>query len=204
MAAAIGCGVVILGAGASSRMGTPKLLLKWGDTSVLGHLIRQWHRLDAKQIAVVHADQDEALIAELDRLGFPAKDRIANPKPDRGMFSSIVSAASWAGWDDRISHWGIVLGDQPHLKESTLVSLLEFCSNRADRVCQPSWLGKPRHPVILPRPLFNRLANSQSSNLKQFLAEAAVDSCECNDAGLDLDMDRPEDYERALKLAGLK
>ena len=33
-------GVIILGAGASSRMGRPKLLLPWGDTSVIGHLIR--------------------------------------------------------------------------------------------------------------------------------------------------------------------
>ena len=35
-------GVVILAAGASSRMGKPKLVLPWGKTSVLGHLIEQW------------------------------------------------------------------------------------------------------------------------------------------------------------------
>ena len=35
-------GVVILAAGRSRRMGKPKLLLPWGETSVLGHLIRQW------------------------------------------------------------------------------------------------------------------------------------------------------------------
>ena len=40
-------GVIILGAGASSRMGRPKLLLPWGDTSVIGHLIRQWQALGA-------------------------------------------------------------------------------------------------------------------------------------------------------------
>ena len=46
-------GVVILGAGASSRMGRPKLLLPWGDTSIIGHLIEQWRALAAAQIAVV-------------------------------------------------------------------------------------------------------------------------------------------------------
>src|SRR5271169_6647644 len=88
-------GVVILGAGASSRMGRPKLLLPWKDTTIVGHLIRQWRGLGARQIAVVHRPGDAPLAAELDRLDFPAKDRIVNPQPERGMFSSIVCAAEW-------------------------------------------------------------------------------------------------------------
>ena len=46
-------GVVILGAGASSRMGRPKLLLPWRDTTVIGAILRQWRELGAAQIAVV-------------------------------------------------------------------------------------------------------------------------------------------------------
>ena len=46
-------GVVILGAGASTRMGRPKLLLPWGDTSIIGHLLGQWRGLGARPIAVV-------------------------------------------------------------------------------------------------------------------------------------------------------
>src|ERR1035437_2980619 len=46
-------GVVILAAGRSARMGKPKLLLPWGGTSVLGHLIEEWRALHAKQIDVV-------------------------------------------------------------------------------------------------------------------------------------------------------
>ena len=38
---------MILGAGASSRMGQPKLLLPWGATSVLGHQISTWQVLGA-------------------------------------------------------------------------------------------------------------------------------------------------------------
>ena len=38
-------GVVILGAGASARMGEPKLLLPWRGTTVIGHLISQWREL---------------------------------------------------------------------------------------------------------------------------------------------------------------
>src|ERR1035441_7009851 len=72
---------VILGAGRFARMGQPKLLLPWGGTTVLGHLIEQWRALGAKQIAVVRAPSDLAVRTELDRLGLPDANRICNPAP---------------------------------------------------------------------------------------------------------------------------
>src|SRR5437867_7662013 len=91
-------GVVVLAAGASSRMGKPKMLLPWGKTSVLGHLIEQWESEQAAQIAVVCVAADQSIEDELNRLGFPQADRIPNPTPERGMFSSIQCAARWSGW----------------------------------------------------------------------------------------------------------
>src|SRR6266699_557070 len=121
-----GFGAVILAAGASSRMGKSKLVLPWGKTTVLGHLIRQWQQVGAKQIAVVRAADDNAIGAELDRLNFPVANRIMNPQPERGMMSSIQCAAAWPGWNGPLTHWVIVLGDQPHLRQETLRELVEF------------------------------------------------------------------------------
>jgi molybdenum cofactor cytidylyltransferase len=191
-------GVVILGAGASSRMGRPKLLLPWKDTTIVGHLIRQWRELGAGQIAVVLRPNDAPLAAELDRLNFPAKDRIANPQPERGMFSSIVCAADWGGWKPGIGAWAIVLGDQPHLRPETLRALLEFHSAHADAICQPEYDGRARHPVILPRRAFEGLKGSAAGTLEIFLklAPCRRDQCAIKDDGLALDMDAPEDYKR--------
>src|SRR5437763_13333350 len=90
-------GAVILAAGRSSRMGRPKLLLPWGETSVLGHLVEQWRMLRAQQIAVVCAAGDDGIQKELNRLMFPVECRIFNETPERGMFSSVQCAAQWAG-----------------------------------------------------------------------------------------------------------
>src|SRR5436305_8040524 len=108
----VSLGVVILAAGASSRMGRPKLLLPWRGTSVIGHLIAQWKKAGAEQIAVVTAAGGEGVHQELDRLEFPNELRILNPTPETGMFGSIQCAACWAGWKEGLSHWVIVLGDQ--------------------------------------------------------------------------------------------
>jgi molybdenum cofactor cytidylyltransferase len=191
-------GVVILGAGASSRMGRPKLLLPWRDTTVIGAILRQWRELGAAQIAVVHRPNDAPLAAELDRLDFPRADRIENPQPERGMFSSIVCAANWPGWEKEIASWAIALGDQPHLNSDTLRQLLEFHSAHDGAVCQPEFDGHTRHPVILPRAAFVELKNSRATTLKDFLKLLPLPRVQCSvsDVGMSLDMDTPEDYKR--------
>jgi len=196
-------GVVLLSAGRSSRMGRPKMLLPWGETTVLGHLIALWSRLPAEQIAVVCAPADAAITAELDRLQFPAANRIVNPDPGRGMFSSVQCAACWPGWSAALTHWAIILGDQPHLRPATLVTLADFATRHPGKICQPVRRGHPRHPVILPADAFAALKDSNGETLKQFLQRksANVQLVELDDPGLDLDLDHPTDYEKALRLA---
>lgn len=196
-------GVIILGAGASSRMGWPKLLLPWRDTTVIGAIVWQWRELGAAQIAVVHRPNDTSLAAELDRLDFPAKDRIENPRPERGMFSSIVCAANWSGWMKEIGSLAIVLGDQPHLNSDMLRQLLAFHSaQNPDAICQPEFDGHTRHPVILPQAALAELKQMPAETLKHFLKQT---SCQVvkhtiEDFGLALDMDTPEDYKRLKAL----
>ena len=196
-------GVIILAAGRSARMGRPKLLLPWGGTSVLGHLIEQWRALGAEQVAVVCAPGDVAVPAELDRLGFPAQNQIINPAPERGMFSSIQCAAQWPEWQASLTHWAIMLGDQPHLQPQTLRRVLDFSAAQPARICQPARLGHGRHPVLLPKTLFRQLAGSTAATLKDFLVAmpGEVALCEVDDPGMEVDIDRPEDYDRAVDLA---
>jgi molybdenum cofactor cytidylyltransferase len=198
-------GVVILAAGASRRMGRPKLLLPWGKNSVLGHLLQTWNQLGASQIAVVCAADAIPLAAELDRIAFPLANRIVNPLPENGMFSSIQCAANWEGWHPELTQWIVTLGDQPHLKTGTLQTLLEFGARSPDRICQPMRGERRKHPVLFPKLCFQALRNSNARDLKIFLLEHAahLSGFDSDDAGLDLDMDTPEDYERVKSFAGL-
>jgi molybdenum cofactor cytidylyltransferase len=199
-------GVVILAAGASSRMGRPKLLLPWQDTTVIGHIISQWHELGTMQIVVVHRPNDAALLPELEGLNFPARNRVENPQPERGMFSSILCAANWNGWNEKIRSFVIVLGDQPHLRLDKLRELLDFHALHADSICQPLFEGRERHPVILPRAAFEALMASRAGTLKDFLKLIACPAVQypVKDSSLALDMDTPEDYKRLKDLTSAR
>jgi molybdenum cofactor cytidylyltransferase len=193
-------GVVILAAGRSGRMGRPKLLLPWGDTSILGHLVLQWRNLGAGQLAVVRAEGAGAMEAELERLRIPARDRIINPHPERGMFGSVRLASAWTGWRAGLTHWAITLGDQPQVKAETLQGLLAFAAAHPGGVCQPRYGGHGRHPVILPEPAFRALAASRARTLREFLRREAgpVAGWSGDDPGLAVDLDTPADYARFI------
>jgi len=138
----------------------------------------------------------------LDDLDFPKVNRVVNPTPERGMFSSIQCAARWSGWNAELTHWAIVLGDQPHLRAKTLLALLDFAGAQSNQVCQPSRLGRPRHPVVVPKTVFVELKDSRAATLKEFLQAlpSGAALCELDDPGLDFDVDTPADYELALRL----
>ena len=193
-------GLVLLAAGRSGRMGKPKLLLSWANTSILGHQLRDWQLLPVRQIAVVSAQGDDPLRAELDRLDFPANDRILNPQPELGMFSSIRCAAQWPGWENGLTHWVITLGDQPHLQLETLRTLLGFSAANPDKVCQPRRLDRLHHPVVLPQKFFLQLGETRAATLKDYLNSISKHAAgvEIDDAGLGFDIDTPADYARAL------
>lgn len=191
-------------------MGRPKLLLPWGDGTILSHLATTWRALGAAQIAAVIARGRGELennvsvpAAELDRAGIPSWERIDNPRPELGMFSSIQCAARWNGWQAGLTHWLLTLGDQPHVRDSTLRQLAVCAASHPDKICQPARNGRPRHPVFVPHGVWVALArHGGPETLKQFLADRPQhrECFESDDSGLDFDLDEPRDYERALSL----
>ena len=201
-------GAAILAAGASTRMGSPKMLLPWAQTSVLGHIVKLWsEQLRAGQVVVVCAPAPSPVSVELDRVGVPESNRIINPQPERGMFSSIQCASAWRGWKNELTHFALILGDQPHLRAQTLEVLLESAQCEPSAIHQPSLNDRPKHPIIFPAAGWRPLAETKCGTLREYLKEAGNRRpplqrvlVEVDDPGLDLDLDSPADYHAALGL----
>ena len=144
--APVAFGVVILAAGASTRMGRCKLLLPWGDKTILTHLLDQWRNTGAAQIAPVIDPSNQTLRKALTHAGFFRSDWIENPSPQLGMFSSLQEASRWTGWLSTLTHLLFRLGDQPHIQISTLRLLLDAARKNPTRICQPALHGHAATP----------------------------------------------------------
>jgi len=191
-------GVVILAAGASTRMGTCKVLLPWGEKTILTHLLNQWRSSGAAQIAPVIDPSNQPLRTALAHAGFSSADWIENPSPQLGMFSSLQEASRWTGWLSTLTHWIISLGDQPHIETSTLYVLLNAARENPTRICQPALNGETAHPIILPASNFRELAHNDVPDLRTYIRrqEPFRLRVPVEDAGVSGDLDTPEDYRR--------
>ncbi len=193
-------GVIILGGGASLRMGKPKLLLPWGDTSILGHLLRLYKNVNTSQVAIVCSHGDTNIISELNRLAWPEKSRIFNPQVTPEMFSSVLCGFHWDGWQPEVSHLAVALGDQPLIREKTIANLIAHARQHPKNICQPVFENRRRHPVIIPRHITEKASLDSHNNLREVLNyfKEDISVLPCDDPGLVIDIDTPNDYEAAL------
>ena len=191
-------GVVILAAGASTRMGTCKLLLPWGEKTILTHLLDQWRSTGAAQIAPVIDPSNQPLRKALTHAGLSPSDWIENPSPQLGMFNSLQKASRWTGWLSTLTHWIISLGDQPHIETSTLCVLLNAARKNPMRICQPTLHGHTAHPIILPGSNFRELAQNDVPDLRTYIRrqEPLRLRVPVEDAGVSGDLDTSRDYRR--------
>ena len=186
---------VVLGAGRSSRFGSPKQLLPFGDTTLLGQVIRNANASSLERIVVVLGRASGELREALD---FGRAEVVENTAYGTGCASSLLAGLDAAG--DDCAALFLLLGDQPGvLPEFIDRALSEWKRNRPwAAVC--SYRGRPGHPFVFSREAFGELAGLHGDKAVWKLIEAYPDMVrEIEiDAGLPPDVDTPEDYERVL------
>ncbi len=191
---------VVLAAGASQRMGQPKLLLPFDGERVIERVVH----------TVAAADVDETIVvighrqAEMEQVlaGLPARV-VFNPDYAWGeMLSSVqvgLKAASPAATAALI-----VLGDQPRVSIATLNRIAAALRDGSDRICLPTFGGRRGHPIGLPRRFWPEvLALDSGSSLRDVVhryPDATVEIPVPDDAVLS-DMDTPQEYTRTLARA---
>jgi len=142
---------IILAAGASSRMGSPKALLDYRGETFIQRLMRVLSTVCDPVIVVLgyHAD---AL-----RPAVPDATIVVNPAPERGQLSSLQSGLAALPPDAEGFLFTPV--DSPAVEMATVERLaLEF--RRRDPATQlviPRFAGKRGHPVFATRAIANEL-----------------------------------------------
>jgi CTP:molybdopterin cytidylyltransferase MocA len=189
---------VILAGGDSSRMGTPKALLRAPDgRAFLTRIAEELLAGGVDHVVIVtgrHHDASAALVARtLD------PDRVTvvrNPQPERGQVSSL-----WAGMDVAVAAATqalvVTLVDVPLIDASLVRRLIETWSRTGAPIVRPAVGERHGHPVVFDRRLFEALRvaplHAGAKSVVQAHASSIV-NLPVDDPGCLRDVDTPGDY----------
>ncbi|MBE3124740.1 MAG: nucleotidyltransferase family protein [Acidobacteria bacterium] len=184
---------VILAAGESRRMGTQKLLLPFGETTVVGAVVGTAlaSRVD-RVLVVLGADKDDVR-EELEPLGI---DFAVNDNFAEGMLSSVQAGFRALPADAEAAV--VMLGDQPFLPARVVDAVVEAFRRSGKGIVVPAFQGRRGHPVLVDMKYRDTvLALDPADGLRRLMHAHPDDiiEAEVEDANILRDMDVPEDYE---------
>ena len=191
---------VVLAAGVSRRMGTPKMVLPWGSRTVIGQVVSVLEEACLAQILVAARAAEpkvrQALHLHRVRLvkneGFMAGD----------MLSSVQTGLT-AALDGSAQAALIVLGDQPQIQAEVVKALLLRWQIAGSAIIIPSTQMRRGHPMLLARSLWQEVLDLPlAGTLRDFLRlrNDWIDYLPIESDSILQDLDTPEDYARQKPL----
>lgn len=180
---------IILAAGASSRMGTPKALLYYRGETFLDRLIRVLGEVCDPVIVVLGYHAEEIRASAHGRARF-----VVNPDPSRGQLSSLKTAL--AGVPEEAEGFLFMPVDCPAPTPETVRMIANALQANALLVI-PRFEGRRGHPVCARRELIAEfLALPAEGQAKEVVRSHAdrTHYLDTFDAGVLSDIDDPEAY----------
>lgn len=187
-------GIVILAAGASTRMGTPKQLLKFQGRSFLRHTTEIALASVCKPVIVVLGANALPIRNEISELPVII---IENHNWRQGMSSSIQAGIKTLEHNSNIDAVILLLCDQPFISVDIINELVEAFYTTAKPIIASEYKQTLGVPALFARQLFSELMNLNSaSGAKQVIQknEELVHKV-CFELGA-IDIDTPEEYEQ--------
>jgi molybdenum cofactor cytidylyltransferase len=188
-------GGIILAAGRSTRMGTPKALLLAPDgLTFVARLIRTLIRGGIDAPLVVGRSDDAALQSEVESAGARL---VINPDADEGgQLSSLLAGLRKA---DRPGVRGLMVipVDAPMVMPDTVARLIAVFSDTSGGIIRARYQGRNGHPVIFSRSLFDELRHASPDAGAKAVLRAHQDdiiNVDVDDPGVVADIDTPADY----------
>jgi len=151
-------GAIVLAAGVSDRMGAAKPLLKFGDTSFLGHILNELDTVEEIEAIVVVLGAKGQLIKDTVDLG--RAQAVQHRGYKEGMFSSIrAGARALTRKLPDLTGALVCLVDMPLIKAETYARVAQAFQIDLDDVVIAAYQGEAGHPVLLSRALVQRLGD---------------------------------------------
>ncbi len=191
---------VVLAAGRSARMGSPKALLDFLGLPFAVRILEALEALEVKTRVVVlgpDAPRIQPAIAGHDCM------IVENPEPETGPIASLRGAlrALQPLQPSAVLVWPV---DLPHVRVSTVERVLEVARRTGSPVVVPTFGERRGHPVIWGAALFGDLLENPDATREGARAvlhqhEREVVSVPVDDPAVIDQVNTPEDYERLVR-----
>jgi molybdenum cofactor cytidylyltransferase len=184
---------LVLAAGGSKRLGRPKQLLRYGDGTLLGHVLEVARACRFDQtLCVVGGAAGEVR----DGMDLGGVEVVENREFGEGCSSSI--AAALGAVDPRAEVLVLMLGDQPGVTADVVAALLAGRADAPLAVC--AYDDGRGHPLAFGRSMFEALSNLHGDKAVCKLMDRFEDDVvDVAVAGpIPRDVDTWEDYEALL------
>lgn len=190
---------IILAAGESKRMGEPKMMLKWGETTVLEYVVAIFANAGLEDILVVtgsHKDEVEKIISRSKNL-YPVRS-IFNDKYATGEMLSSIQCGLQDLMDRGAGAALIGLGDQPQVKERSVRMVFDTFQKTGSPIVVPSYQMRRGHPWLIASELWQEfLALNTTQTPRDFLItnSTKIHYVEVESDSILLDLDTLKDYQ---------
>jgi len=184
---------IVLAAGESQRMGSPKALLKIGEQTFLGKILCDLKGAGAGKILAVLGAYAEDIRSVVDLSGVTA---LFNPEYKSGQLSSLWAALRQLPPETRGVLFTLV--DHPGVALETYRQLIAAWEENPEAIIIPEYGGRGGHPVIFPAALageFLAAPPSQGARFVIYHHPELVKKIPVSDPGVRKDIDTPEDYQ---------
>ena len=186
---------ILLAAGESRRMGFPKPLLRIGNDTFLRRTLQSMLEV-ARDVVVVTGAYQQPVSDEVPH--GPRLRIVHNADFERGQLSSLKCAigATSADVDGVLVH----LADHPLVQGATFRALAEKYEVTRAPILIARHRGHRGHPALFAKGVFSELLAAPDSEGARFVVNAQparVVYVDVEDPGVTLDLDTPEDLERA-------
>ena len=189
---------LVLAAGLSSRLGRPKPLLPFGETTVLGRVLARAQAAALDETVVVLGAAAVEVRRQVDLRHVTV---VENPDFAEGCASSYRTGL--AALDPRARAVAVLLADQPGLETAAIDAVLAAWRCRPSEIALASYRGRAGHPLVFARPLFAPLAELRGDKAAWKIVDAHPEWVQtvCLDQPAPGDLNTWEAYEAARTAA---
>lgn len=187
---------IVLAAGYSSRMKRNKMLLPFGDSTVIENTVQGLFRSLVDGVAVVVGNEQAQIRQAL--ANYPVQF-IENPRFAQGMSSSVQEGIRVLQEDPELAGVMLIPGDMPLVQWTTVNAVLQKFAASDFSIIIPVYQGKKGHPVLFSKTLFPQLLEiSGDVGAREVVWRNSAQCCflEVDDPGILIDIDSPEEYAR--------